>query len=157
MHEKSQKISVIVTVILGIVFLLALVFLTRWLPMIVNSLIDIKDNLGNRAQITQLGRDLVLADSYAIIIVAFVAVVFLFVLLRVVYKREVFSIKAARLISVISWCCFAEGLLFALLLVYFQLAICIVAAACFLGLTLRIVKHVIEEATLIKEENDYTI
>lgn len=157
MKKYSEKLSVIVTVSLGVVFLVALGFVTRWLPMLVNSLIDIKDNIGNRAEISDLGRTLVLLDAYGVVIVAAVAVVFLFILLRVVYKTEVFSSKATKLISAVSWCCFAEGLLFALLIIYFQLAICVVAAACFLGLALRIVKHVIEEATAIKAENDYTI
>ena len=157
MSNRSEKISIIITVTLGVIFLVALGFMTYWLPALVNSLIDIKDNLGNRTKITDLGRDLVLIDAYAVIVVAVVAVVFLFILLRVVYKREVFTKKAAKLISAISWCCFGEGFLFALLLVYFHLSICVVAAACFLGLALRIVKHVIEEATEIKAENDFTI
>jgi len=157
MTKKSEKLSVIITVIFGVVFLAALFSLTLWLPTIVNSLIDIKDELGNEIQITELGRLLVLADAYVIVVLAVVTVVFLFKLLAVVYKRKVFSKKAARLISAISWCCFGEGLLFAFLLVYFQFSICVVAAVCFLGFALRIVKHVIEEATLIKEENDFTI
>ena len=155
--KKYEKLSVVVTVLIGIAFLVGLGFLSYWLPVVVDNLIDVKDELGNRAEITDTGRFLVLFDSYMIVVVAVVAVVFLFILLRKVYKREVFSKIAARLISAISWCCFAEGLLFALLIVYFQLSVCVAAAACFLGLSLRVVMHVIEEATDIKSENDFTI
>ena len=66
-----------------------------------------------------------------------------------------FERMACRLI--LSWCCFAEGVLAILLFVYFQLVICVTLAAFFLGLCLRVVKHVIEEAIRIKNENDYTI
>ncbi len=155
--RKCEKLSVVVTVVIGVAFLLGLGFLVYRLPVVVDNLIDVKDELGNHAEITELGRSLVLLDSYLIIAVAVVAAVFLFVLLRKVYKREVFSKKAARLISSISWCCFAEGLLFALLFVYFQLSVFVTATVCFLGFSLRVVMHVIEEATAIKSENDFTI
>ena len=95
MTKKSEKLSVIITVIFGFVFLAALFSLTLWLPTIVNSLIDIKDELGNEIQITELGRVLVLADAYVIVVLAVVTVVFLFKLLAVAYKRKVFSKKAA--------------------------------------------------------------
>ena len=107
--------------------------------------------------ITDGWRLFVLVDAYAMLLVAVAAVIILFFLLRVVYRHKVFTKGSTRLISAISWCCFAEGALGLLLVVWFQLVLCFTLAACFLGLCLRIVKHVIEEGTRIKSENDYTI
>jgi hypothetical protein len=47
--------------------------------------------------------------------------------------------------------------LFALLGWYFRLALAVGFVAVFVGLCLRVVKNVIEEATLIKSENDLTV
>ena len=157
MFKHSEKLPIVISVILGALFICALVFMCSWLPVVVNSLIDVSDNFGNRNEITAAGRIFTIADAYAMVALAFVAVILLFVLLSVVYNKNVFSKKTSRLLSAISWCCFGEGLLSLLLIVYFQLAICITLAACFLGLCLRVVRHVIEEATNIKQENDFTI
>ena len=157
MFKHCEKPSIIISVIIGILLLCALIFACFWLPVVVNSMIDVADNLGNRNEITTAGRVFTVSVAYAMIFVAFVAVALLFVLLREVYKKNVFSKKTGRLLSVISLCCFGEGFLSLLLVVYFQLAMCITLAACFLGLCLRVVRHVIEEATSIKQENDFTI
>ncbi len=157
MFRSSKKISVSVSLVMALLLLFALGYLVWWLPEVVTSLINATDNLGNRQEITPLGRQLVLIDAYAMIAVAFVAVVFLFLLLRRVWRGEVFSQAAARWLAAVSWCCFAEGLLVVLLTVYFQLALGACVVACFVGLCLRVVKNVIEEATRIKSENDFTI
>ena len=157
MSQRKIKASVAISIALGIIFLLALVFACIWVPEVMNSIIDIKDNIGNRNEITPLGRALVIADVYAMIVVAVVAIALMFILLRVVYTKRVFSKITENLISAVSWCCFGEAILILLLVVWFQLVICLALAACFLGLSLRIVRHVIEEATRIKCENDFTI
>ena len=157
MSKRSQKLFIIISITLGVLFLAALLVAARWLPPVVNSLIDVKDNFGDRQNITYGGRVFIIADAYAMLAVAVFTVVILFILLRVVYKHRVFSKTATRLISAVSWGCFIEGLLALLLVYYFQLVICFTLAACFLGLCLRITKTVIEEATAIKSENDFTI
>ena len=157
MSQRKIKASVAISIALGIIFLLALVFACIWVPEVMNSIIDIKDNIGNRNEITPLGRALVIADVYAMIVVAVVAIALMFILLRVVYTKRVFSKITENLLSAVSWCCFGEAILILLLVVWFQLVICLALAACFLGLSLRIVRHVIEEATRIKCENDFTI
>lgn len=157
MFRHSQKISVIVSLVLVFLLLFALGFLTFWLPEVVDTVLDAPDVLGHRAEMTNVQRRLVLVDAYAMLVVAYVAVVLMFFLLRAVLRGAVFSKTAAVLLACISWCCFAEGLLFVPLTVYFQLALCVVVAACFAGLCMRVVKNVIEEATRIKTENDFTI
>lgn len=157
MFHISNKISTVISLVLTVILVAALCVLTAWLPMVVDSMIDVADNIGDRASITEAGRMFVLIDAYVMVAVAFVAVALLFFLLRAVLMERIFTPSATRLIAAISWCCFAEGALFLLIGVYFQLAFGVSVAACFVGLCLRVVKNVIEEATRIKSENDFTI
>lgn len=154
----SGKISTVISLILTFLLLLALGYLTYWLPDVVTSMIDSADNhFDFREQITDTARAWILVDAYVMVAVAFVAVVLLFFLLRAVLREQIFTSLATRLLAAVSWCCFAEGLLVVLLGYYFQLAIAMAVAAFFVGLCLRVVKNVIEEATRIKSENDFTI
>lgn len=157
MLRMSNKISTVISLCLTLILLAALCVLVAWLPMVVESMIDVADNIGNRALITDSERVFVLADAYVMVAVAFVAVILLFFLLRAVLLERIFTVSATRLIAAISWCCFAEGVLFLAIGYYFQLAFGVAVAACFVGLCLRVVKNVIEEATRIKSENDFTI
>ena len=157
MLRKSNKVSTVITFVIAALLLIAICVLAFWLPAVVESMINVTDNVGNRAEITATQRVLVLTDAYAMLSVALVAVILSLFLLREVLLERVFSVKATRQISAISWCCFAEGLLFLLLGGLFQLAIGVAIAACFAGFCLRVVKNVIEEATRIKSENDFTI
>ena len=157
MLQKNNKISIMITLVISVLLMVALVMLAFWLPAVVKSMINVVDNVGNRGDITNLQRTLVLADAYAMLAVAFLAVIIGFFLLREVLLERVFSQRVTRQISAISWCCFAEGLLFLLIGGFFQIAIGVAVAACFAGFCLRVVKNVIEEATRIKSENDFTI
>ena len=157
MKPKRDRISILISMCLTVLLFFALVFITWWLPEVVNACIDANDNLGSRGEITQTERQLVLADAYAMMAVAYLAVGLLFWLLRTVWRGQVFSRQATRILAAVSWCCFAEGLLFALLTPHFQLALCAAVAVCFIGLCLRVVKNALEEATRIKSENDFTI
>ena len=157
MLHRSQKISVIISMALIFLLLLALFFVAYFLPGIVNSLIETNDMIGNRQAMSENQKLFVLVDAYCMIAVAFVAAVLLYFLLFIILKGRVFSKSTARLLSAISWCCFAITLLSALLLGFFQLASFLGIGTAFVGLCLRIVKHVIEEATRIKAENDFTI
>ena len=72
-------------------------------------------------------------------------------------KGEPFIKKNVTALRIISWCCFAESLIF----VYFStqrfFAILVVAAFAFMGLILRVVKNVFQQAVALREENDFTI
>ena len=152
-----EKRSVVLTVLLGILLLCAVCVLVYWLPTVVNGMIDVKDNWGNRNEMGVLGRVLVITDAYAMVALGVAAVVLMFLLLRVVWRGNVFSKTTTHLLSAISWCCFGVAFLSLLLIVCFQLALCLSLAAGFLGLSLRVVRHVLLEATRIKSENDFTV
>ena len=154
---KKGKLSIIVSMVLTACLFPALGFLAFWLPVLVPSLIDTTDNIGNRAEITEAGRVFVLIDAYVMLAVALVAVILLFCLLHTILRGKVFSGRVTGLLSAVSLCCFAEGVLFLLLVPYFQLAACGAIAVFFIAVCLRVVKNVIEEAGRIKSENDLTI
>ena len=158
MPRRSQSHAILISVILGIVFLATLIVAAIFLPMIVDSLME-TITLMPQTPIPPNGttKVLVLIDAYAILLTAVAAVILLFLLLRVVSRRQVFTKESTRLISAISLCCFGEGLLTLLLCPLFLPVVCITLAACFLGLCLHVVRQVIEEATQIKCENDFTI
>ena len=83
---------------------------------------------------------------------------FLVKLLLLVKQHLVFTDKAVSYLRTISWCCFIEAalcLITARVFVPAHYAAAFVAA--FLGLVLRVVKNVIEEAVALKNENDFTI
>lgn len=70
---------------------------------------------------------------------------------------RVFTSETVALIRCISWCCILLGAVLCLIGLYFTLAFLIAGLAIFLGLCLRVVKNVIEEAVEIKSENDLTV
>lgn len=88
------------------------------------------------------------------------ALVALFVLHRLltnIRRGQVFIPGNVKCLRTLSWCCFAAA---AILLVFgfqYVLFLLMTFAAVFFGLILRVVKNVIEEAVLLKQENDYTI
>lgn len=78
-------------------------------------------------------------------------------LLRNIQAARVFLPANVRLLRRISWCCFAAALICLVgAPVWYSLLIVTVAAA-FVGLIVRIVKNVFEQAILMKDELDYTV
>ena len=61
------------------------------------------------------------------------------------------------LLLVRSWCACAIALVFLGMTWYYLVALVLAFTAALLGLCLRVVKNVIEEATAIKSENDLTV
>lgn len=83
---------------------------------------------------------------------------FLVRLLLLVRRHQVFTDKAVAYLRTISWCCFIEaGLCLITARPFFPVHYAAAFAAGFLGLVLRVVKNVIEEAVALKNENDFTI
>lgn len=83
---------------------------------------------------------------------------FLVKLLLLVKQHLVFTDKAVSCLRTISWCCFIEAVLCLVTArPFFPVHYAAAFAAAFLGLVLRVVKNVIEEAVALKAENDFTI
>ena len=97
------------------------------------------------------------ALAYVYLIPVAVADGFLVKLLLLVKKRQVFTDNAVSCLRTISWCCFIEAGLLLLGVIYYYVVPILAFIVFFLGLVLRVVKNVIEEAAALKNENDFTI
>ena len=97
------------------------------------------------------------AMAYVYLIPVAVADGFPVRLLLLVRKHQVFTDRAVSCLRTISWCCFIEVGLLLLGVWYFYMMPALAFVAGFLGLVLRVVKNVIEEAVALKAENDFTI
>lgn len=78
-------------------------------------------------------------------------------LLSNIRKEEVFTFENVKLLRTISWCCFIVAAILSFSGYYYILFLLGAVAAGFFGLILRVVKNVIEQAVIIKTENDFTI
>ena len=149
--------SVILSFVFAGLFLVFLVVVAFLLPSLVENMISAGDLIGDRTNLPPALHTLILVLAYLVLAVAFVAVGILCLILRCVLLEQVFSSRTVTLLSGVAWCCFAEGILFFVVGIWFQLAFIVFAAAFFLGLCLRIVGNVIAEATRYKNENDLTV
>ncbi len=98
-----------------------------------------------------------LVTLYCAVPFAVVALICLDVLLRNIRKEQPFIQQNVTMLRRISYCCFAEVLVFAYFAVLKPFAAVVMIACAFMGLILRVVKNVFEQAVKIREENDFTI
>ena len=152
MINKKYNLSVIISLVLAFITLVFLVVLTFSIPSLVDSYLEIT----KKTEFSSLDATWIKAILYVILLPAFVADISLLALLNLVASGKVFTNLAVYLLRLISICCFAEVILFGALSIFFLLSLVVSFAALFLGIVLRVVKNVIEEATLIKNENDFT-
>lgn len=157
MLKISKRLSTTLSLSLAIFFFVCCVGGLFVLPTLTDMLINLPDNIGNRDNITELGRTLSLICAYGIVLDMMVADSLLFVLLMNVRKGQVFTSQTVSLIRGVSWCCLSLCVPFGILGLYFQLSWIVCFLAGFLGLCLRVCKNAFEEALEIKEENDLTI
>lgn len=157
MLKIKSNHSITLSIILSILFFVGCGVGVFYLPTLTEILIDVSDNIGNRGEITEGGRIFVLCLAYGILAILILANSLLFSLLLRVRAGLVFTEKSVALIRGVAWCCLLLGIVFGLLGIYFQLSFIVAFAAIFLGICLRVVKNVIEEATEIKSENDLTV
>ena len=99
----------------------------------------------------------VMVSLWACALPAFVALVHLEKMLRNIALDRVFVQDNVRALRVISWCSFIVSLAFLIFFFYYVLGLMLAILAAFMGLVLRVVKNVFEQAVLIKEENDLTV
>lgn len=157
MLKIPSKLSVSLSIALSVVFFAGCIAGAIAMPFLVEILTNIPDTAGVRDSIGPEGRMIIMLLAYLILIAALVGDILLFALLLRVYKGYVFTSASVALIRGVSWCCFLMCAAFFGLGIYFELSFIVAFSATFLGLCLRVVKNVIEEATEIKSENDFTI
>jgi len=94
---------------------------------------------------------------YAVIAVAFVILFILHFFLNNIRRDEIFVDKNVFYLRILSWLCVMECLAFLVLAYYFLISFLLSFACLFLTAIIRVIKNVMEDATAIKNENDYTI
>lgn len=144
MTEISSKASTILSLILSVVFFIAIIFGAIIMPRFVQLVMGSAEPR-------------VLILGYLVLLTALVADILMFFLLLRVKNELVFTSKSVSIIRAVSYCAFVIGVLFIALGYFFKIAFVVSVAAIFLGLCLRVVKNVIEKACEIKEENDLTV
>ncbi|MCE5196442.1 MAG: DUF2975 domain-containing protein [Negativicutes bacterium] len=97
------------------------------------------------------------AVIYSCSIMAWILLFSLWKLLQNMKAGIVFQIDNVRYLRITSWCCFAVCAIgFASAFFYFPIILIAIAAG-FVGLIVRIVKNVFEQARIMKEELDFTV
>lgn len=98
-----------------------------------------------------------LLSFYSLLIPVYIALFKLYILLSNINIGNVFIIDNVKILRTLSYTAFFAGLISLLSTSYYLPFIFLAAASAFIGLILRIIKNVFEEAIAIKEENDFTI
>lgn len=157
MPKISRKASVLISICLTVLFLAVLIVCAFAMPMLCNVFADIATMHPGRSELCVAERIYLLVAGYLIVAVAAVADILMFLLLLRIRRGLVFTRESVSVIRAVSWCAICCGVIFALLGYIFYIAYVIAVAVLFLGLCLRVVKNVIEEATELKNENDLTV
>ena len=152
MLRISKNASVTISLILTGVFFAVLIFCLFIMPGFVRLILP----ASQRAILTG-DAVLITAVGYCVLALAMLADVLLFRLLLLVRAGEVFTVRSVALIRGVSWCAIGVSLLFLIVSSYYLIALALAFTAVLMGLCLRVVKNVIEEATAIKAENDLTV
>ncbi len=150
MCKISKKASCILSEILTAVLFLLLLAGVFFLPAILRFFTDVFLKPAEYYTPT-------LIILYGALIPAFAAVSALHLLLKNVRDGRIFTPQSVSYLRILSWCAVGESVLFFALGFYYCMVFLLSFAALFLGVILRVVKNVIEEAAAIKEENDFTV
>lgn len=97
--------------------------------------------------------------AYGVIAILLALLVYLYILLNNISKKKVFIAENVKNLRMISWTCFGAAAVLCVwgLLSFVEVIFLAAFTIGFLGLVLRILKNVFEEAVSIKEENEYTV
>ena len=152
MLKISKNASLTVSIILTLVFFAILIGAAFIMPGFVRI-------IGGAAlrPLEQGDVVLILVVGYIVLGFAMLADYLLLRLLLRVRGGEVFTDRSVALIRGVSWCAFVIAICFLLMSRYYLVAHVLAFTAALLGVSLRVVKNVIEQATAIKAENDLTV
>ena len=156
--------SVVLSMTLAALFGAAVTGIAVILPYAVKRTLELLPEVNISYELTGAEYALLLGLAYLMLALALAADGMLFALLMRIQKGAVFTAKTVALIRGVSWCCmlfagvtFVAGWCFSPILLGGYGCAGIAMVALLVGLCLRVVKNVIEEATVIKSENDLTV
>ncbi len=144
-ENKALKVSIGFTA----VFAAALLFLTVSAPWTVKYLCEIF----NHENITKFMTGIV----YFAVPAGWGAIYILFRVLFNINKGMVFEETNVKLLTVLSWLCLYVGFLSGFATRYYIPFVIVSISALFIGLIVRVVRNIISQAIIIKDENDLTI
>ena len=149
--------STLLTIILCVVLFVAVIVGAFYTPGIVGNIIQMTDITKSTQIVNSGGKTVLITLSYLMLLIIMTADILIFFLILRVRSGGVFTDKSVALIRGIAWCCFLISAVFCGIGLYFKLAFVVAFMAAFLGLCIRVVKNVIEQANKIKSENDLTV
>ncbi len=100
---------------------------------------------------------LFVACFYPSALFAYITLYSLLKLLFNIKKEEIFVDRNVKYLRRISWCCFAVAVITLVGGVFYVPFLLVAIAAAFVGLMLRVVKNVMQNAVEINDENELTI
>ena len=157
MLKIPSKLSITISITVSVAFFVLCIGLGFYMPEFADLMIQAVNDLGI-TEVSGNEENIILGLAYVALVFITLIDILLFMLLLRVKAGNVFTPESVGLIRGISWGCYLVAGVFCGLSVYFTFVALLVAfVAIFLGLCLRVVKNVIEEATEIKSENDLTV
>ncbi len=157
MLRIPKKYSLYLSLVLAVIFLIGCLGAAFILPRVANALLLVSSLIHGHSTPADLNLTVILVLTYAMLAIALLADVLLILLLLRVRRGLVFTRKSTDLVRGISWCCMLLALLCLGMGWFFRLALVLAFAGALLGICLRVVKNVLEEASEIKSENELTI
>ncbi len=155
--KHSKNLSLFLSIVFSLVGFAAILFTAILLPFYVEWKCTNTLSLFTGELPTFAEKVFVYIDGYLLLALALIADGVLLALLWLTKNGEIFTSKAVFFLKIISRLTVLVGVLFALLTPWFKMACAVGFVIIFVGLVVKVVKNVIEEATAIKEENDFTI
>lgn len=98
-----------------------------------------------------------LVTLYAWLAIAVFVLYYLHRLLLNISQEQVFIQENVQALRIISWLCMAIAMIGCISACYYLQFLLVGAAFAFIALIVRVIKNVMAEAILIKEENEFTI
>lgn len=146
---KSQNKSVYISIAFITLFALAMLFLTVTIPWLVPFLCRIMERETLVSFMTVV--------AYMSLPAGWGAVWLLYELLFNVKKKHIFIDENVKFLRILSKLCFYVGCVSAVAMFQYLGFLFVSIAAFFIGLMVRVVRNIIQEAIEIKEENDMTV
>lgn len=147
--KKKQNAALKVSLFFTAVFALALAVLTFTCPWTMKWLCEITNN--------QLIEKFIIGITYLAVPAGWGAIVILFRLLININKGIVFDDSNVKMLTILSWLCLYVGFLSGFATRWYIPFIIVSISALFIGLIVRVVRNIISEAIILKDENDLTI
>ena len=147
MQRKNRTLTL--SLAFTTIFAIALAILTLFAPWIVEFLCVLfhRDHLIKFLTVV----------TYLAVPAGWGAIIILYKILLNVDKGNVFEEENVKYLSILSWLCIYVGLLSGFASHKFVMFVIVSIAALFIGLIVRVVRNIIEEAILLKEDSDLTI